>query len=280
MKRILIIVALLLTTVLQFVSCKENNDPSHGLAYLVDEENGAVTINGRGRCSATDIEIPSELEGYPVRYIADRAFQNDIDLKSVTIPNSVTSIECGAFNSCNRLETITLPFVGATIDGTSNTHFGYIFGASSSSDNSDRVPSSLKTVIITGGTSIGDRAFYKCNKLTSVTILDSGTNIGAAAFSCCSKLASITIPNSVTNIGDSAFYKCIKLTSVTIPNSVTSIGSHAFAECSGLTTVDFANTDGWYVKDNYFEMNMTVTNAFTNATNLTTNYYSCYWYRK
>ena len=56
-------------------------------------------------------------------------------------------------------------------------------------------------------TSIGDRAFFDCIGLTSVTI---GTN--------------------VTSIGDAAFGDCLGLTSITIPNSVTSIGSHAFTE--------------------------------------------------
>ena len=78
---------------------------------------------------------------------------------SVTIPESVTSIGKGAFYDCSLLESITIPFVGASKDGTENTHFGYIFGAgkaydssSSISQNSNSVPPSLKTVIITEGT--------------------------------------------------------------------------------------------------------------------------------
>ena len=63
-------------------------------------------------------------------------------------------------------------------------------------------------------TSIGDRAFYDCTGLTSVTI-----------------------PNSVRSIGSSAFSNCTGLTSVTIPNSVRSIGSSAFSNCTGLTDV-------------------------------------------
>ena len=51
------------------------------------------------------------------------------------------------------------------------------------------------------------------------------TSIGNYAFSRCSKLTSVTIPNSVTSIGWNAFENCSSLTSVTIPNSVTSIGS-------------------------------------------------------
>ena len=58
-------------------------------------------------------------------------------------------------------------------------------------------------------TSIGDKAFYECSGLTSVTIPNSVTSIGYAAFYYCSSLTSVTIPNSVTSIGDKAFEKCI-----------------------------------------------------------------------
>ena len=55
------------------------------------------------------------------------------------------------------------------------------------------------------------------------------TSIGERAFISCSRLTSITIPNSVTSIGERAFEGCSRLTSITIPNSVTSIGDIAFA---------------------------------------------------
>ena len=80
-------------------------------------------------------------------------------------------------------------------------------------------------------TSIGDRAFYECSSLKSVTIPNSVTSIGDWAFSSCKSLKSVTIPNSVTNIGFEAFCGCSSLTSVTIPNSVTDIGSYVFSGC-------------------------------------------------
>ena len=86
-------------------------------------------------------------------------------------------------------------------------------------------------------TSIGERAFYLCYSLTSVTIPDSVTSIGDSAFCGCDALTSVTIGESVTSIGDSAFCGCDALTSVTIPDSVTSIGDSAFHDCTGLTSV-------------------------------------------
>lgn len=80
-------------------------------------------------------------------------------------------------------------------------------------------------------TTIGDKAFYSCSNLTTVTISENSqlTTIGDNAFSYCSSLTSIYIPDSVTTIGDNAFYGCSSLTSIYIPDSVTSIGYNAFS---------------------------------------------------
>ena len=91
-------------------------------------------------------------------------------------------------------------------------------------------------------TCIGNRAFYECSGLTSVTIPNSVKNIGSNAFCSCTGLTSITIPNSVIYIEDGAFSYCTGLTSVTIPNSVTSIGDYAFDFCSNLTSVTIGNS--------------------------------------
>lgn len=78
---------------------------------------------------------------------------------------------------------------------------------------------------------IGDKAFYECNDLISVTIGNSVIKIGSDAFRKCKSLISVTIPDSVTEIGSDAFHSCTSLTSITIPNSVTEIGEGAFRTC-------------------------------------------------
>nr|MCR4920529.1 leucine-rich repeat domain-containing protein [Bacteroidaceae bacterium] len=91
-------------------------------------------------------------------------------------------------------------------------------------------------------TSIGEKAFSECKKLTSVTIPNSVTNIGGYSFSECTSLTSITIPNSVTSIGEYAFWGCTSLASITIPNSVTSIEKGAFYGCTSLASVTIPNS--------------------------------------
>ena len=176
-----------------------------------------------------------------VTSIGGSAFYGCSGLTSITIPDSVTSIGGSAFYGCSGLTSITIPFVGERADGTGATHFGYIFGASEYGENDDYVPETLKEVIITGGANIGERAFYYCSGLTSVTIPDGVTSIGEWAFYYCTDLTSVTIPDGVTSIGEWAFFYCTDLTSVTIPDSVTSIGGYAFSYCYGLTSVTIGN---------------------------------------
>ena len=86
-------------------------------------------------------------------------------------------------------------------------------------------------------TSIGDRAFYECINLTSITIGNSVTSIEWEAFSRCYNLMKFTIPDSVTSIGGNAFLQCHQLTNITIPDGVTSIGGAAFYQCYRLTNI-------------------------------------------
>ena len=101
-----------------------------------------------------------------------------------------------------------------------------------------------KNVVIPDSvTSLGNRAFFSCKSLTSITIPDSVTSIGSWAFYWCSSLTNIVIPDSVTSIGDDAFSGCRSLKSIVIPNSVTSIGSWAFFGCFSLKTIEYAGTE-------------------------------------
>ena len=176
-----------------------------------------------------DITIPSFVKindtEFSVTSIGNSAFEDCNGLKSVTIPNSVTSIGDYAFK-WSGLTSVTIPNSVTSIGG-------------GSFDNC----SSLTSVIIPNSvTSIGEAAFELCNGLTSVTIPNSVTSIRRATFCKCRGLKSVTIPNSVTSIGEYAFSDCSGLTSVTIPNSVISIENGAFSGCSGLTSVTIPNS--------------------------------------
>ena len=91
-------------------------------------------------------------------------------------------------------------------------------------------------------TEIGERAFFRCKRLTGVTLPDSVTSIGDGAFSFCDSLSSVMLPDSVTSIGKQAFWSSLSLTSIVLPDSVISIGDEAFRCCSNLTDVTLPNS--------------------------------------
>ena len=182
-------------------------------------------------------------------------------LRTITLPDSVTSIGDYAFSGCSSLTSITIP--------KGVTSIGYWAFECCTSLTSITIPDSV--------TSIGDSAFYGCTSLTGIwvgkcnpnysndengvlynkektrliqcpgglsgtyAIPDSVTSIRNWAFYGCSSLTSITLPDSVTSIGRCAFYGCSGLTSITLPDSVTSIGDSAFYGCLSLTSITIPN---------------------------------------
>jgi len=162
-------------------------------------------------------------------------------ISEIIVPDYVTSIGESAFGNCNKLTSITIPFVGNSKNEKNNTHFGYIFGASSYEFNREYIPTSLKIVDITGAVSINDGAFANCAELTNIIIPNSVTSIGEYAFNGCSSLTSVKIPDSVTSIGSYAFANCSSLTSVAIPDSITSIGDYAFALCTSMHSITLSD---------------------------------------
>lgn len=93
-------------------------------------------------------------------------------------------------------------------------------------------------------TSIGDKAFFHCTDLTSVTIPGSVITIGDSAFEGCTGLTSVTILDGVTTIGNSAFKDCAGLTSITIPSTVNTFGVwQTFDGCTDLTISGYFGTE-------------------------------------
>ena len=161
-------------------------------------------------------------------------------MTSVTIPESVTSIDDNAFLHVNNIiyngSLSGSPWGAKCINGYIEDGLVYrnsskkeLLGCWSSRVGGVSIPSSVKK--------IGDYAFHNCRSLTSITIPEGVTNIGSGAFDDCSRLTGITIPEGVTSIGSDAFSDCSSLTSITIPKGVTCIEDLTFSNCSSLTSI-------------------------------------------
>ncbi|MBQ6831684.1 MAG: leucine-rich repeat protein [Oscillospiraceae bacterium] len=173
--------------------------------------NGQVTIT-KYTGSAAELEIPSQIEGYPVTAIDLYAFSNNETLTAVTVPDSVITIGESAFAQCQNLYSVTL--------GNSVTVIG--FGA-----------------------------FQNCSNLTSINIPDSVTDLLDYAFSNCRSLTDIHLPNSLDVIGYGCFVNCSNLSSISIPESVTYIGDYALFGCESLTGIWVDENNPFYCSDSY-----------------------------
>jgi len=214
--------------ILSILNLSGANIVSGGSPYYTYYQQGysGDPFNGNGRPATTTYYYTSN------NTLPSSMFYNNVTLKKIILPNSVTYIEESAFYGCTGLTNVTI--------GNSVTTIGDAAFEGCTGLTSITIPNSV--------TSIQDYAFYGCTGLTNVTIGNSVTTIGDAAFKNCTRLTSITIPNSVTSIGwgetgvGSTFEGCTGLTSVTIGNSVTLIGEYVFQNCTGLTNVTIGNS--------------------------------------
>ena len=183
----------------------------------------------------TEIVIPEN-----VKVIGRGAFCGCTSLTSVTFPSSEIGIEgghdyysssgfrepwpCGVFQNTG-LKSITIP------DNVTSTGEATFCACDS-----------LTTVIIGKGIdTIGESAFERCPLLTTVVLPDSLTTLSSKAFRECESLTSITLPSALTNISSYCFQRCSSLSSIVIPDKVKKIEYWAFSDCGSLASVSFGN---------------------------------------
>jgi len=174
--------------------------------------------------------------------IPNEAFEYCANVKSITLPDSVTAIGDYAFFGCNGLTTFTIPH---------------------------------------NVTTIGKYAFAYCTGLTSIELPCVLTTIGDYALKDCSGITNIVIPENVTSIGDFAFYNCPQLASITI-EGVSQIGESAFEKNAFYNNEDNWHNGVLYIGNHLIEAKTTIveclikegttsiaSNAFSGCSSLT-----------
>ena len=134
-------------------------------------------------------------------YIDTGAFAG-MNIRSISIPDSVTRIGHNAFNECKSLTDITIG---------------------------------------SGVTSIGNNAF-RCTSLRSIVLPNKVQQTGESIFRDCSSLFSVKLPDTLSKIANYTFWGCKSLDSIEIPEGVIEIGSNEFKGCSALTTIRLPST--------------------------------------
>lgn len=215
-----------------------------GIGYtVISNYDRTVAVSGAARSAfeSGELVIPERVIGekpYTVIAVKEEAFKAFSDggypngykkLKSITLPNTVTTIGNYAFEDCTNLVSVNMGNSVTTIGTRAFNDCGF---------TSIELPNSLTT--------IGWGAFFSCDNLTSISLPNSVTTIGGSAFSYCDKLTSISLPNSLTTIGESAFSYCSNLTSLNIPSSVVEIGDEFLKGCMNLVSLTVENGNQYF----------------------------------
>ena len=256
------------------------------LAYEVNNDKETCTITKHISLGAKEVTIPEQIGRYRVTEIGEYAFANRQKLTGISMPTGITTIRMGAFYKCSGLLEITIPksvtsigsyaFYGCSeLTSIALSENIKAIGAGAF-DGCTRlvtvtVPTSalyalpadnaITTVVINGGTDIGNYAFRNFKHLTNITIPPSVETMGFGVFQGCQNITTATIPTCATNeipknalthlvvnggthIPEKAFLYAPNLTNVTISNSVQSIGNMAFTGCYKLVEVyNFSSID-------------------------------------
>ena len=157
-------------------------------------------------------------------------------LVSISIPAGVKTIGNGTFNLCTALQTVTFE-KGSQLKAFENSSgWGGVF-QSCTSLTTIEIPASVET--------IGYNAFYGCTSLQTVTF-EKGTQLKTFdGFQSCRSLTTIEIPASVETIKYSAFNGCTSLKTVTFEkgSELKTIEGYyqfygAFSDCTSLTSIE------------------------------------------
>lgn len=179
-----------------------------------EDPNGTMIINIPGSIVYNGYE-------YDVIRIGANAFSNCLNLKKITMPDTITDIGECAFSKCSALSSIE---ISDNVVSIGNSAFSGC--------------SSLETITIPKGVKkLNSRLFYECSSLRVIDISNGIKIIEDEVFNFCSALLSIKLPHSITSIGKSAFGYCSSLTNIEIPNKITVLKSRIFAACSSLQVI-------------------------------------------
>ncbi len=231
------------------------------LYYSINGTEATVTALASGAWNIYgDLIIPDSVTynsfSYPVTRIGYYAFGECSGLLSVTIPNTVRTIESYAFYECSSLHTIT---IGSGVISIGQYAFAYCNSASRVNytgtitqwcnikfdyDNSNPLRyahdlyinnEKIVNLVIPNDVSAIKQYSFMGASIVSVDVGESVDTIGWCSFSYCTLLDSIVFHNSLVSIQGKSFRGCSNLRTIIIPSHTTEIQDEAFGECSNLS---------------------------------------------
>ena len=211
---------------------------------------GAYAFDGAGNGDSVD-EL-SVTFGSSLTTIGARAFNNCDKIKTITIPTNVTTIESSAFWNMNADITVTIEDSETPLTLNCEGSFYTIFEGNPSisayvgrnilrtgSYANQHVFDGQLTSVTIGPkvTAIGDKEYYDCDGLLTVSGMENVVSIGSEAFRSCNNLTSVELGTKLATMGDYAFKDCQHLESIVIPGTLKKTPTEAFENCFALASV-------------------------------------------
>ncbi len=200
--------------------------------FEIETANGAVTILSY-KGTSEHLIIPTEINDLPVTAIADGAFAGNVTLKTLIIPESITTIGTGILAGCENLHSLQTPLMGESKEGTQ--YLGYLFGATTHEDNARDIPVSLKCLRIMGDwQTLPAYALFDCNDLICLSLPETVKVIEKFAVYNGASLRQIDGLERVVTFGDRSLMNCSDLQIVTLGNTLETVGFGAFEGCTSI----------------------------------------------
>lgn len=89
---------------------KIDTPESYDLEFSLNEEKTAYSVTGIGASKEENLIIPSTYKGLPINKIENNTFKGS-SLKTIVIPNSITTIGNNVLTDCDKLTKVTMPSV-------------------------------------------------------------------------------------------------------------------------------------------------------------------------
>jgi len=193
----------------------------------------------------TGIKIPKT-----VKTIGDRAFYLNKNLKDVVFEESSALKNTGAFtfNSCSKLETITLPYGVEVIDNgcfSSCDSLEYVGIPSTVTTLGDFVfsGSGIRTMELTDSIRYMGTGVFRNSLLEYVKLPASLESMGTCTFEWCRDLEKVIFPGNMKlkDLPSDTFFYCINLTGLTLPASIARTEPCSLSYCDSLEKVEYKN---------------------------------------
>ena len=218
--------------------------PSEGLEYTLSSNKDYYTVSGIGTCKDNELVIPATYNGLPVTWIGYRAFVNK-SFESITIPDSVTSIDSDAFNGSNIKKIVigknvkTVRLNAFHCNGVEEIYFN----ATKMNDFTyDNTP--FKYIKDSGN---GIRVIFGKNVIKIPAYLFSWYEYGTHSGSSSIKSVETEDESHLNSIGERAFGYCENIKSVSLLFDAGSVlfGSGCFAGCENIKDVYISDLSLW-----------------------------------